>query len=870
MNDLIKIRGARVHNLKNVDLDLPLNQIICFMGPSGSGKTSLAFHTLLAESKRRFLNSFPNHMKFFSDKPAPVDVDEISPVLPVFGLPQINPIVGSRATAADQLRFTELSQSLFYRFAKPVCPKHKIELEDHNLEKLIEQHLLEFSKKYTENKFRIFITKSEFLRIFPDGPFPTKCLLDDFKLDNFETNSSLWEILRVTSQQSGKLAGFILSHQLSTADIYLYVQDGVVEKLNLKISLKCNLCDYSISPIKYSTSDFSPFNALGACKKCQGYGATLEWDENKLLDKEKSFNQEAIRFLEYKPFFHMKDELKKILKKHKIDLDLPLKKLPKEFWKILYEGSGSYEGFNLLFQYLESKRYKPNVRIYIRSIQKEVECPECLGARLKKDILCFALICQKKNNIMFGDLIGESISGAKLKLSEFYSEDKLINRTIQKILEILEVSEQIGIGHLKLLRKLKSVSPGEYQRLLLAKYLSFEGTGALFVFDEPSLGLGELEQKMMLQAFKKLKQQNNTILLVDHSEYLQKSSDYLVELGPAAGHRGGEIIYAGLVKNYQFKTKPIFKLAESIINIKSFIKVSKAQAWGQKYDSFQIPVGQVTYVKGDSGTGKTTCISRIMANNVNYQITGEALFDDLAVSGDVDFKLDDIHAVAVIASDLNRFSSRSTVGSLTELSSIVKKHFAQLPVSRAMGLVDGHFSSNSELGMCPKCEGRGFLTVEMQYMEDIILTCEDCEGMKLKPIYAKIDDGFMNVHQAYTWPLHQVIERIRLTPKFRNIVEMMKVLNLDYLSLDRSISSLSGGEKQRIYLMSKLLSQSEATLFILENVSFGLSNADLERMMQFLLNLGKYSHTIVVIDQNKSLQSCANHVLHFGKDGRII
>jgi excinuclease ABC subunit A len=870
MNDFIKIRGARVHNLKNIDLDLPLNQIICFMGPSGSGKTSLAFHTLLAESKRRFLNSFPNHMKFFSDKPAPVDVDEISPVLPVFGLPQINPIVGSRATAADQLRFTELSQSLFYRFAKPVCPLHKSELEDHNLEKLIAQHLLDFSKKYSETKFRVFIPKTQFLHIYPEGPFPTKCLLDEFQLANFEMNSSLWEILRITPQQAGKLADVIVSQQLSSADIYLYVKDGVIEKLNLKILLKCNQCDYQVTPLKYSTSEFSPFNALGACKRCQGYGATLEWDEKKLVDSDKSFNQDAIRFLEYKPFIHLKEELKKILKKNKLDLDSPLKKLPKDFWKILYDGSGSYEGFNLLFQYLESKRYKPNVRIYIRSIQKEVECPDCHGARLNNDVLSFALICKNGNNLMFGDLIRESINGAKLKLTNFYSEDKLLNRTVQKILEILDVADQIGIGHLKLLRKLKSVSPGEYQRLLLAKYLSFEGTGALFVFDEPSLGLGEIEQKMMLKALQKLKQQKNTILLVDHSDYIQKASDFLVELGPEAGHRGGEIVYSGLAKNYPFKKKPTFKVSENVSHIKSFIKVTKAHAWGQKYDSFQIPVGQVTYVKGDSGTGKTTCISRIMANYVNYQITGETLFDDLDTSGDVDFHQQDIQSVAVIASDLNRFSSRSTVGSLTEIASVVKKHFSQLPVSRAMGLVDGHFSANSELGMCPKCEGRGFLTVEMQYMEDIILTCEDCEGMKLKPIYAKIDDGFMNVHQAYTWPLHQVIERVRLTPKFQKIIDMMKVLNLDYLSLDRSISSLSGGEKQRIYLMTKLLSQSEATLFVLENVSFGLSNADLERMMQFLIGLGKYGHTIVVIDQNRLLQNCANHVLHFQNHGRII
>jgi excinuclease ABC subunit A len=273
----------------------------------------------------------------------------------------------------------------------------------------------------------------------------------------------------------------------------------------------------------------------------------------------------------------------------------------------------------------------------------------------------------------------------------------------------------------------------------------------------------------------------------------------------------------------------------------------------------------MTWVTGKSGTGKTSCLIKVMANSLHREIHGDSLSDDLFsvtnVKNPVEFQ-----DVIVISSDLNRFTSRSSVGTITELSSAIRKHFLKLPVAKSMNLKEGHLSSNSELGMCPRCEGKGFLTIEMQYLEDIILECEDCKGQKIKPLYANISDGKMTVAEAYNLPLSQVLERIELTPKFRRVWDYLKILNLDYLSLDRALNSLSGGEKQRIYLLSKLLKQVQNSLLIFENISFGLSERELKQLGMFLQDMVQLKNTVVVVDSSICFKHLASWKIEFAPE----
>jgi len=424
----------------------------------------------------------------------------------------------------------------------------------------------------------------------------------------------------------------------------------------------------------------------------------------------------------------------------------------------------------------------------------------------------------------------------------------------------------MGLDHLSLLRKAKSLSAGEYQRLLLIKYLSFQGTDSLFVLDEPSLGLAEEELKKLIDGLRAIIAQGNTVVLIDHSEFVQKSADHLIAMGPSSGKAGGEILYQGTPSKYfQKKENVEWDIKKALSSKTQFIEVKGASVHKHVYSNFKVPVRAMTWVTGNSGSGKTSALIKVMANDlykkIHHELLDDVVYEAKSIKSPIDFE-----DVIVIASELNRFTSRSSVGTVTELSSVIRKHFLKLPIAKSMNLKEGHLSSNSDLGMCPRCEGKGFLVIEMQYLEDIILECEECKGLKIRPIYANISDGKMTLAEAYNLPLGQVLERIDLTPKFRRVWDYLKILNLDYLSLDRTLNSLSGGEKQRIYLLSKLLKTIENSLIIFENISFGLSERELKQLGEFLNDLVKLGNTIVIVDASQCFRHLASFKLHFGSE----
>jgi excinuclease ABC subunit A len=860
--DAIEIRGARVHNLKNIDLNIPLRKLVCFAGPSGSGKTSLAFHTLLTESKRRFVNSFPNSMKFFVERPAAVDVESIFPVLPVFGLPQINPIVGSRAVVSDVMRLTDSLQNLFFSFSRELCPTHECELE---IRPVIEQ-LKSQAPKNTQGVFYILLSPNEFQRVNGENYLPPRSYSQSRKtIEPFNAEDEYWEILRFKWESLTNLEKRWKELKLDQYHINFYLWgEGLKKPQQLKFHFEkvCPQCDFASIPAP-TVSAFSPYSALGACPSCNGYGANLIYDEKKVIDRDLSIQEGGLKLLNYGPFQDAHESLLKILKKNKVSLETPIKKLPKDFFKLLEDGQGQYPGYAELKRYLDSKKYKPSVRIYIRHMQREELCQVCHATRLNKNIHHYKVKLKGKNwsldEIMkltieeAYPLFGESRAYATSHAKKIFGD----------ICENLKMAMEMGLNHLSLLRKAKTLSAGEYQRLLLIKYLSFKGTDSLFVLDEPSLGLAEKELTKLLEGLRKIIAQGNTVILIDHSEQIQKSSDYLIVMGPGSGKKGGEIIFEGGPQAYFNKKEVVvWNPKKSRNNYPHFIEVVAPEIYGKIYSDFKIPLNEMTWVTGASGTGKTSNIIRIMANTLYRKIHGNFLEDDSFNVKNVKNpgNFDD---VIVISSELNRFTSRSSVGTITELASVIRKHFLKLPVAKSMNLKEGHLSSNSELGMCPRCEGRGSIIIEMQYLEDIVLECEDCKGLKIKPLYANISDGKMTVAEAYNLPLNQVLERIQLTPKFRRVWEYLKILNLDYLSLDRGLNSLSGGEKQRVFLLSKLLRNIQNSLLVFENISFGLSEKELKLLGTFLEDLVHLKNTIVIIDASNCFKHLAQWQLKF-------
>ena len=863
MEEFIHIRGARVNNLKNVNLDIPLKKITCFAGPSGSGKSSLAFHTLYNESKRRFLNSFPTYLKFFSDRPAPVDVDEIFPVLPVFGLPQINPIVGTRATVADTMQLTETVQNLFYYFGKQKCPVHKIPLGPYRLGAVVAKHI----EMLDDNDvIYIFTTKDSFVDYLIDGPLPNRSIKskDSASVEDFDKNHQYWELVRFKKKNLNRLdkkLSEVNDFPLETYLVFTYKEKLKFTPISLKGEQSCPECGLP-GVSKVQLAHFSPYNALGACNVCSGFGAILEYDEDKLVDMNKSVENGGAKLLEYKRFDGLLDELIRVMNRDKISTTIPLKQLPKKFFEILYQGKGRYCGYDELFSYLESKRYKANVRIFIRSLQKEVVCTECEGSRINKVSHHFHIFKEdfaykELWSLTIGDLLKKLENNHLLNIDD--KEQKLLN----KLQSTLELAIGLGLGHLSINRKTKTLSAGEYQRLLLLKYLSYEGTNSLFIFDEPSLGLCDSEQKMLLEGFRKLKKQGNTVLLIDHSSFFQQRSDNLVVMGPAAGKFGGEVLYQGTYQDSSVLPKSVSVTPFNKSGKSKYIWVEQPQVYGKIYPDFKLPVQELTCVYGESGTGKTACMLNVLANYLSMKVSNEGL-NIARGSAKKIINNEEFKDVIVVDSNLNRYTSRSTVGSLTELFSIIRKHFLKTSTAKTLDLKDGHLSSNSTLGQCPACEGSGVKVIEMQFLEDVVLTCEECHGKKIKPIYAELTDGYMSVYEAYTRPISEVLERVELTPKYRRIWDYLKLLKLDYLSLDRKINSLSGGERQRIYLLSKLLKRVDHSILFFENLSFGLSDLEVASLAEFLQKLCEQGNTVVVIDQHRIFRKAASHTINFG------
>ncbi len=855
----ISIRGARVNNLKNVDIDIPLKKITCFVGPSGSGKSSLAFHTLLAESKRRLMNCFPNDLKFFSEKPPAVDVDHLSPVLPVFGLPQINPIKGARTNVLDSIGLTHLLQNLWYYMSEEYCDKHHVPLETLSYSKQFKEQI-----KYDESSITYFLLhKVQYLKVFSNQILPSRVYDPETEaMVPFDKEKEYWEICRCRKGNFDKLDEILSGVEGRISSLYIHESKGIkLQEWNPSLLKQCPIC-FSPSKVTKSENLFSPHNALGACSSCNGFGANLVIDEDKLMDKSLSINEGGVKILKHKKFSNLSSKFKTACKSKKISFNKPISQLGPKFKELFYKGSGQWSGFDKMEAYMERKKYKPGMRILLRRIQTERLCDECDGSRINKLAKRFYIDKSLSN---LPDITKLTIGELSLEVSKIKTTNKSIKFVLDKIKRTLDTAKEIGLDHLNLNRKTKTISAGEYQRILLIKYLSFDGTDSLFVFDEPSIGLDKKQQRSLFKGLERIKAQGNTVVLVDHSPELAKKSDKVIWMGPEAGSEGGEIIKEG--KFQEKRIKHNFTKVKRKLNPND-LQISELEVYGKKYNKFKFPLKSLIWVHGETGTGKSS-VFNVVLNELNYKLKGEYLFDRIGKVKKIAAKEGMLESVLIVDANLNRYTSRSTVGSFTDLAKPMRRHYVQQPTSKALGLSEGHFSPNSELGRCPKCEGRGFEVIEMQYLEDVILPCEECKGQKLKEEYASLTDGILTVSESYQLPIAQVFENISLTPKYKRILSYLKKLKLDYLSLSRNMTNLSGGEKQRIYLLSKLLVDSKNQLILIENLSFGLSERELFAILEFLNELSTMGKTIVLIDHNPKFKEFCDWEVHFEHGGKI-
>lgn len=868
----ITVSGARVHNLKNVDVKIPLQKITCFIGPSGSGKTSLAFHTLLAESKRRFLVALPNSMKLFTEKPAPVDVDQLQPVLPVFGLNQHNPILSSRSNIADGLGLTDELQKLFSILGYEICPTHKTALVPLKIKDQIKAKV-----SFEDDDVLHFVVTKEIYKIkLGEQFYPSRAWDDEQQsIVDFKEEFDYWELGRLKGKNIDDVDKFFIKQNKCLFSNFTLIKKNKNGQeqipIQLNDSLQCPHCDEK-ETIKKTDFLFSPHNGLGACSFCQGFGANLKYDEKKYYDEERTITDDAIVLFKMNKFVSFKRELLKAFALKSYPANIPLKDLPEAAKKIIYQGYGKYPGLEGAFAYLESKKYKPAIKMIMRYYQSEFTCPKCLGSRLNPLTQRFMMKIEDQT-FSLPELLGLSVEAlAKIFLSFNFDLVPVLARSVLlKIQRTLEKSNDLGLGHLSLQRKLKSLSGGEYQRSLLVKFFSYDGTDSLFILDEPSMGISEEQWPKMWEGIEALKNQGNTIILIEHQNFFAESSDCVVELGPGSGKDGGTVVYQGIPKKIKFKNQTREDVAKNVTDKKIFkvaLKLSKPQIFDKEYSDLTLYENALHIVKGSTGVGKTSVVLKVLANSLNRIIQEEYLYDrdgtyeKLKIYSNFD-------SVIVADNNLKRYNSRSSVGSFTDLSLVVRKYYASCEEAKKLKLTDSHFSTNSAQGQCSTCMGSGVQRIELQYMEDVVLVCDECNGYGLKREYALVSDGRMTVAEALNTPINKVFEKIPLTAKFKKILQTMIDLKLSHLSLARGMSSLSGGEKQRLNLVSQFLSIPRDSILFFENLSFGLSMKELPSLVEYVKSLTSYGNTIVIIDQNRAWDNVADYQVEFSSKQMI-
>lgn len=835
----ISIQGARENNLKNIQLTLPIGKIICFHGPSGCGKTSLAFRTLHKESKRRFLSSLSNKIRFYAEKISKADVDEIKPLLPTFALEQHNPIVGSRHNVADLMTITERIQSLFFLDGVEHCSSCGGALKEQGL---LESLNTFFETQGIEGMVHIFIKPSDFSALYSEDKMPLRVYsLEKQEISLYQEASAeetWYEIFKIKTPDLQKRASLI--EKIGERELLIV---AAKEKKSWRHSLEQKwICMGCQKERKRSRNliqeDFSPLSALGACKKCNGHGDCLEYSWDKITHREKSLLEGGCKVLEYAPIKKKKNIFFTELEQAKINLKKNLDDFTAKEKETLWEGTGKYPGVLALLKKVAEKRYRPSVRIFLRSLQIEKRCPLCAGTRLQEEVFHTKIAELSYKELWLFNL---------QELFCFLDKNKNIfthKTQLQKIIHILERALKIGLGELALTTKVKSLSSGEYQRILMLKYLSYEGSGALFVFDEPTVGLSLVEQKSLWNCLQELKKQDNTVIMIEHSDFVRNKSDYEVEMGPSSGIQGGNVLYSGPVR-----PKKIFYDKKNLIEIKKY------------YQGMKSPSEALTLKKHESAK-KIYPSFKIYSQRLNWFHAPSSwkifsyLQNRIEEAENTPF-----HQFLFLPKESKRAVRRATIGSALGLIAWLRKHYISLPSYKSMSLKEGHLSYYSELGQCPECKGRGKTIIEMQYVEDIELTCEYCDGEKLKREFASLSDGKFTFHQALNAPIQEVFHKKTPSPSLTRVLKMLEILNLGHLALDREISTLSGGERQRLGLLTSVLSlkKRNQTLLAIESPSFGLSASDLLNIFSLMKDFLLQEMTILVVDHHPLWKEVAHY-----------
>lgn len=907
MKDKIIVKGAKVHNLKNVSLEIPRDKLIVFTGLSGSGKSSLAFDTIYAEGQRRYVESLSSYARQFLGQMDKPDVESIEGLSPAISIDQKTTSRNPRSTVGTVTEIYDYLRLLYARVGVPHCPKCGKEITQQSVDQIVDQimELPERSKimilapiirgrKGTHEKVLENIKKQGFVRARIDGEI-YDLTEDEIKLEkNIKHNiEAVVDRIIVKDGIEGRLTDSIETSLKMAEGLVLVNIIGEEDRLYSE-HFACADCGISIDELAPRMFSFnSPF---GKCERCDGLGTLMEIDEDLIVpNKDLSIRGGSISTWGDS---RMKEEswtycvLKALMEKYNFDLDTPYKDLPKKVQEVLMYGepeklkvtytkenvtsvyNHSFEGEinNLRRRYMETN--SDTMKAEIEKYMSDNPCPKCKGARLKPEAL--AVTVGGKNIFEFTSMaIREELDF--INSINFSEKDKIISsQIIKEIQSRLSFLINVGLDYLDLARKAGTLSGGEAQRIRLATQIGSQLMGVLYILDEPSIGLHQRDNDRLISTLKQLRDVGNTLIVVEHDEDTMREADYIVDIGPGAGEHGGEIVASGtldeimsnensLTGKYLTGAKKVELPEERRKGNGNFITVKGAKENNLKNVTAKFPLGTLTMVTGVSGSGKSTLVNEILYKGLN-KIVNKAKdlpgkFKEITGYENIDKIID------IDQSPIGR-TPRSNPATYTGTFDIIRELFSQTQEAKMRGYKPGRFSFNVKGGRCEACSGDGIIKIEMQFLSDVYVPCEVCKGKRYNRETLEVKYKGKNIADVLNMTVEEALEFFENIPRIKNKLQTLMDVGLGYIRLGQPSTQLSGGEAQRIKLAYELSKRSTGkTLYILDEPTTGLHIHDVNRLVKILQRLVDGGNTVIVIEHNLDMIKCADYIVDLGPEG---
>jgi excinuclease ABC subunit A len=897
---LIRIKGARVHNLKNVSLDLPRHKLIVVTGVSGSGKSSLAFDTIYAEGQRRYVESLSAYARQFLERMEKPDLDFVDGISPAVAIEQKTNIRNPRSTVGTTTEVYDYLRLLFGRIGKIYCHTCGRPVVRDTVPVILESLRNERDGTRFYILFRLrkeehvryadaltYLREEGFTRLYHDGEVRAIDEIDPKSLREDDPPLVLVDRLVWRGEESEtRVADSIetaYNHGDASAIIH-FVDDG--RQLHFSQRFECSYCN-----IPYSEPEprlFSFNNPFGACPTCQGFGRSMGIDMEKVVpNPEKTLREGAIHPWTFPKFRENLRSLMRVAAEAGIPVDIPFKDLSDEQVATLRKGYGSFDGLNGFFKKLEKKTYKIHYRVLLSRYRGYTRCQECNGARLRPEALMVRIGNRGEGSERtIGQIVSMSIAGAydyfrSVNLTDF--ERGVAARLLDEITRRLAYLNEVGIGYLTLDRLSSTLSGGESQRINLATALGSSLVGSLYVLDEPSIGLHPRDNHKLIGILQRLRNAGNTVLVVEHDEAMIRSADYIVDMGPRAGEEGGEVVFAGpaerLLRETTSSLTAAYLLGKKTIPVPEPSKrrghgsrdivITGAREHNLKNLTVRIPLHRFVCVTGVSGSGKSTLVHNILyagLRKLKSDSDGE-VGAHTAIEG---IELID-HVELVDQSPIGR-TPRSNAVTYVKAFDVIRDLFASTHQARVRGYKPGHFSFNVPGGRCDECEGDGYVKIEMQFLPDIYLTCESCKGKRYKKEVLGIRWQGFSIDDVLNMTVREALVEFKKHKGTQKVVKKLQVLDdvgLGYLRLGQPATTLSGGEAQRVKLAAHLMERekSEHTLFILDEPTTGLHFDDIAKLLGCFGQLIDAGHSVLVIEHNMDVIKCADYIIDLGPEG---